>query len=43
MDLDGDGKMEVLVRWNWREGDGLDVFALARRGIKRVLSWGQGD
>jgi hypothetical protein len=41
-DLNGDGRMELLVSWKYYEGNGVDVFALKDRRWQRVAGWGCG-
>lgn len=38
LDLDGDGRLEVLLSWNYYEGGGMEVFTVRRGRPVRVLS-----
>jgi hypothetical protein len=42
LDANGDGVMEVLVRWQYYEGSGVDVYALEEGAAKRVIGAGGG-
>jgi hypothetical protein len=41
-DLNGDGRMEVLLHWQYYEGSGVDVFTEADGRWIRVGGWGCG-
>ena len=42
LDLNGDGKLEVLVRWQYYEGRGVDVYTVQGKTKELVLSGGYG-
>lgn len=41
-DVDGDGKMELIITDSVHEGYGIRVFELKQQGFKSVLEWGCG-
>jgi hypothetical protein len=42
LDLNGDGKMELLITDEEHEGNGITAYELTPEGIKAVLDWGCG-
>ena len=42
VDVDGDGKMEIIVGTGYYEGDGFEVWQFDGRGVKRVVEAGWG-
>ncbi|MBX7211446.1 MAG: hypothetical protein K1X78_24285 [Verrucomicrobiaceae bacterium] len=42
LDLDGDGKLEIIVHSKYYEGAATSVWQLGKRGLKRVLEIGCG-
>ena len=42
LDLNGDGKMEVIVQWQYYEGGGFDVYSFDGLRARRVLEWSAG-
>lgn len=42
MDLNGDGRMEIVVRWQYFEGGGADVFDVGRGRPAKVLAAADG-
>jgi hypothetical protein len=41
-DFNGDGKMEILVNWNYYEGSGAELYAVQGNRVSQVLSSGCG-
>jgi hypothetical protein len=42
LDLDGDGKIDVVVRSTYYEGDAISVYEYQPAAVKKVLSVGCG-
>lgn len=42
LDLDGDGKMELIITDEVYEGNGITVYELKPNGLRAVLEWGCG-
>jgi hypothetical protein len=42
LDLTGDGTMQVITRYRYFDGGGIEVFAVGKEGAERVLSGGAG-
>ena len=42
LDLNGDGKIDIVVRSAYYEGDEVEIFECGKSGVKRVLSVGCG-
>jgi hypothetical protein len=38
LDLNGDGKINIVVRSAYHEGDAISVYECQRSGVKKVLS-----
>jgi len=42
LDLNGDGKMEIVVRWQYYEGSGTDIYELKNGRPRKVLAASDG-
>jgi hypothetical protein len=42
LDLNGDGKLEIVVQWQYYEGGGFDVYTFDGARPRRVLLWSAG-
>ena len=42
LDLNGDGKIDIVVRSTYYEGDEVEIFETGKSGVKKVLSVGCG-